>query len=260
MHSLLSESSGDEDEEEPEIIQELELEQDFFAVKDDDHTYGPPEEADHHIAAEVYTTGKEKKAVLQMDHYAYRGPDLIDYSLYEYCGIISIVPKKNTKNKKDTGLVTEKGSDQDDEEPIHLGSKQGRTPNKTFSFHPSHPLHATHCQRIRSKFKVPVLISNPPKMPPPKPRKPSAAWKKNARAFAQYFLIVFRPWTEEEGTLPASLSWKDFCAWMQDLEFGIRQPNGERSGSSILDTVRRRWVENTGQGNIATFLKSIFRN
>ncbi|KAI9551025.1 hypothetical protein GHT06_005688 [Daphnia sinensis] len=77
---------------------------------------------------------------------------------------------------------------------------QGRTPNATFSFHPAHPLYDSHHQQIRSKFRVPVLIRGPPKPPPPKPTHATDEWRRAARAFTQYMLLVFRPWLEEGGT------------------------------------------------------------
>lgn len=213
----------------------------------------PPNEEDEHVAATVYTSGKDKKAVLQAEHYAKRGHKLIDYSLYEYGAIIKIVPiAKPTRRTVPSG--SEAASDGDElvtgEDQPSLGSMQGRTRNITFRFHPSHPLHETHQQQIRSKFKVPVLIKTPPKPPPPRPSHPDEAWRKMASSFAQYNLVVFRPWLEADGTLPGTLSWTSLCAWMKDIEFGVQnmEQGGRRFGQTVLDRARKQWVENASQG------------
>ena len=73
------------------------------------------------------------------------------------------------------------------------GNQVGRPANGCFPFAETHPLYATHQMRIRSKTKVPVP-KYVPKPPPEKPAKPTEAWKKQARAFASYFLVLFRPW------------------------------------------------------------------
>jgi len=248
---IQSESESSDGEEEPEDLLLDYRGQDNSSFIESNETNGHPEEADAHVSANVYSSGKEKKAVLQVEHYAKRGKDLRPYSLYEYCATITVVENPKQRKSKDSTSTTTNTSDKSTVEnasAVKLGSMEGRTPNGTFPFHPTHPLYETHVQRIRSKFKVPVLIKNPPKPPPPKPKNPSREWKTAARNFAHYFLVVYRPWLEEDGTLPGEMSWKDFCSWMKDLQFGTRQNDGKRIGATPLDTVRRRWIENAAQG------------
>ena len=75
------------------------------------------------------------------------------------------------------------------------------------------------------------------------PDEPSEQWKKEARHFAAYMLVLHRPWTHKTGSLPASLNWYEFCLYMDKLEFGK-----DRKGASRLDTVRRQWIEHMSQG------------
>ena len=60
-------------------------------------------------------------------------------------------------------------------------------------FAEGHPLYETHVQRLRSKIKVPVPC-RVPRPPPIKPRILTESWKKQAREFSRFFLVLFRPW------------------------------------------------------------------
>lgn len=191
---------------------------------------------DESLAATVFQSGKERKAVMQHIHYAYRGEHLRHYSLYEYAALIAISPQK-----KEEQPVSE-NEYSNESESTHLITP-GRTKNGTFEFHKHHPLFLTHCQQLRSKTKIPVLLRQPPKPPPSKPDKLTEEWRFAARQFAQYILILFRPWEEDEGTLPGDLSWTSLCKFMEDLEFG-----DDRMGPTPLETVRRRWIENVSYG------------
>ena len=121
--------------------------------------------------------------------------------------------------------------------------RPGRIENGSFDFHPKHPLFLTHCQRLRSKTKVPVLLRSPPRCPPSKPEKLTDEWRRTARQFARYMLVLFKPWRQEDGTAPGDLTWTELCLFMDELEFGE-----DRSGPTIVETARRRWIENTSQG------------
>jgi len=79
--------------------------------------------------------------------------------------------------------------------------QRGRPSNSCYSFAEGHPLHATHVQRLRSKLKVPVPC-RVPRPPPIKPRILTESWKKQAREFSRFFLVLFRPWKLQiEGNL-----------------------------------------------------------
>ncbi|KZS03136.1 Uncharacterized protein APZ42_034213 [Daphnia magna] len=159
------------EDEDPEEILEDDQGSELPYVVETSRNAEPAEDDDAHVTATVYSSGKEKKAVTQAEHNAYRGETLLHYSPYEYAATILIVGK-------------------------HLGKK----------------------------------------------------WRTAARAFAQYMLLVYRPWLDEGGTLPGPLTWKTLCDFMRDLLFGRLQEIGSRSGPTPLDNARRRWIENSAQG------------
>ena len=90
---------------------------------------------------------------------------------------------------------------------------------------------------------------SPPKPPQSKPSDLTPEWRTAAKVFARYILVLFRPWTENGGTLPSPLTWTEFCKFMEDLEF-----SEDRSGPPTdAEIVRRRWIENASQGLSSTF-------
>ena len=115
--------------------------------------------------------------------------------------------------------------------------------NKCIRFHPDHPLYESHHQQLRSRHQVPVPKKIAPKPPPKKPSVPDKQWKKEARHFSAYILILYRPWYLNEGTLPGTLSWNELCRHMKDLEFGT-----DGIGPSFLATFRRKLIEKISQG------------
>lgn len=98
--------------------------------------------------------------------------------------------------------------------------------------------------RLRSKIKVPI-VSYVPKPPPAKPAKLTEQWKKQARTFARFILVLYRPWDTacSQGTLPGSLTWNALCQFISKLENGA---DGE--GPSFLDIVRMKWITNAAHG------------
>lgn len=104
----------------------------------------------------------------------------------------------------------------------------------------------THQQRLRSKTRIPILVGKPPYLPITKPSLLTNEWKRQAKYFANYFLILYRPWTEttkDGGTLPGNCSWYALCRHMRYLE-GIDVPNGP----SFLNVVRLKWISNAAHG------------
>ena len=86
----------------------------------------------------------------------------------------------------------------------------------------------------------------PPAPPAPKPSKLTDAWRTQARKFASYFLILYRPWkmlTEDGGTLPGSTTWSDFCSFMHSL--GEGNNNGV---TRCLNRVRSKWIHHAAHG------------
>ena len=84
----------------------------------------------------IYTQDEVVKTpVPYLLHYRLRGKDLKNMSRYEYSAIVDTVKKQDSD---DTG--------------------KGRKRRTIFEFDKAHPLHATHCQVIRLKFKTPILM------------------------------------------------------------------------------------------------------
>lgn len=105
-------------------------------------------------------------------------------------------------------------------------------------------MHETHQLRLHPKTKLPVL-TYVPKPPSAKPSKLTEAWKEQARIFARYFLVLFRPWVYScsNGSLPGSLSWNSFCSFVKMLEDG-----NDGNGPSFFDVLRMKWIRNTSHG------------
>ena len=101
-------------------------------------------------------------------NYLYRGDDLKLFSLFEYCGCVTIVPKRQSK------------------------VSTGRQQNKTFDFHPMHPKYLSHVQRLRSKLAVPVVSG--PIQHHPGPFKSTSAWESQATKWTNFILCLFIPW------------------------------------------------------------------
>lgn len=169
-----------------------------------------------YVSATVYTGPGGKIAVPQHVHYAHRGPDLEAYNLYNYSSVISIIPRKQ--------IGLDAGSEQiETNESLQNTESGGRRPtrgrpvNGLFLFANTHPLHETHVQRLRSKPEVPVPICPPPSPPPPRPSKLTEEWKREARRFIRYILVLFKPWAK----LPGPLTWKEMCNFINGLENGV---------------------------------------
>ncbi len=174
--------------------------------------------------ATVYKTAKGKKAVHQVIHYRYRGPELLEYNMDDYAALICIIPKK----KESTG------------------NKRGRKNNATYRFHPDHPLYDSHIQQLRSKPHIPLFVGRPPKPPGPRPENLTASWKKQARRFSRYILILLKPWTECNGQHPGWLTWKEMCEFIKTLQYG-----NDKKGQTILGRITMALI-----GNIALGLRS----
>lgn len=104
----------------------------------------------------------------------------------------------------------------------------------------------THQQKLRSKSKIPMLVGKPPNMPVAKPKLLTKEWKRLAQKFAEYILVLYKPWTvptRDGGTLPGRTTWQALYQYMYELE-GI----GEPSGPSFLNIIRAKWITNAAHG------------
>ena len=165
-----------------------------------------------------------KKASLPVHypvHWFKRGKDLRNVTAAEYfaCFEIKKLPKKKEKQTPPTSKP-----------------KRGRPSNKHFLFHPSHPLHKTHGQFIRSKQRTLIINGHPPKRPPDPPEHPGAGstafeigefkksmalWLNKANAFAFYHMTLYLPQPNMFGEpLPTDLkfTWETFCSTIKEME------------------------------------------
>ena len=72
-----------------------------------------------------------------------------------------------------------------------------------------------------------------PAAPGPRPDPLTDAWMARARAFAEFAIVVFKPWEGPHG-LPDSTAWKTFCDWQVTL----------RQSKTIIDRTRAAFVIN----------------
>ena len=75
-----------------------------------------PNDDSNLATATIYTTKGTRVPVSQIEHYINRGPELRNYSLYEYAALVSVVKKKqqsapdNHQSKQDKHTSREKRS------------------------------------------------------------------------------------------------------------------------------------------------------
>ena len=72
-------------------------------------------------------------------------------------------------------------------------------------------------QCVRSLQRIPIPIFHPPAAPPTLGRDedgieeyPTDVWLKKAARFAEYYLILIRPWLADSGRFPEDLSYTSF--------------------------------------------------
>ena len=134
------------------------------------------------------------------------------------------------KKKKESS--TSSGSESD--KPAQTSRRTaGRQPAKLFNFQDAHQLKDTHALALHKKFSVAHFIRKVPPYPGPRPSPLTEAWKSRARTFAEFALVVFKPWQDPNG-LPSSTTWRFFCEWVHK----IKQSN------TILDRTRAAFVRN----------------
>ena len=154
-----------------------------------------------------------------LEAYIYRDSVLANYSLYEFCGVMQVVLKKESP--------TTCGED-------HTPSSHSRPCNSRFPIHPNAGLLAvTHEIQIRSKFYPP-----PPNYPVGVADLNSPEWTSVTHKFAQYALVVFRPWNVETRE-PGPLHW---VALNDFLHQCLISPTHR-----VISIVRREWIFNISQ-------------
>lgn len=214
----------DEQQQETVNVEEPDYEPTVLGLQEDD---SPWENSEVYSTCVVYTTAKGKMAVPQVVHYRFRGGALSSFNMDDYAALIVVVKKKEKK------------------EPSKNENKdgRGRKANGVFEFDCDHPMYESHVQQLRSKPHIPIYIGRPPKPPGKRQKRLTEPWKKQARRFARYILMLFRPWTEYHGQLPGPLTWKAFCDFVRQLRDGVNN-----QGQTFLGTVLLNRIRNVAQG------------
>ena len=164
--------------------------------------------------------------VTQAEDYHCRSTELGPFSLYEMvCTMYRRDIKKHNDEKESAAQnVSSTDSDsQEDDNAAEKGnaessqSRSGRQPAKLFFFQSDHQLAQSHALVIQRKHCVAQFIKKVPPYPGNKPDILTDAWKERARKFAEFILIVYKPWNGPHG-LPSSTTWRAFCDWMHELK------------------------------------------
>jgi hypothetical protein len=169
--------------------------------------------------------------VQQAEDYLYRHNDLVDFSLYE---MVCTTYRREIARKKKKDNSESSGSDSDEPSDAKAPRRAaGRQPDTLFHFQGTHQLKETHALTLLKKYSVAHFIKKVPAYPGPRPLPLTEAWKTRARIFAEFALVVFKPWQGPDG-LPSSTTWHSFCMWMREL----------RHSDSILNRTRAAFVRN----------------
>jgi hypothetical protein len=103
----------------------------------------------------------------------------------------------------------------------NVSRSRGRPDNLRMGFASNlHPLfHITHELQLRSKINPWIFGGNPPPKPPPlpKPDNPTEAWIRKANTFAAYYLVLFRPFNEDD-VEQISFTWEALCTFMEQID------------------------------------------
>jgi hypothetical protein len=165
--------------------------------------------------------------VTQVEDYHYRPEEFKSFSLYE---MVCITYRREISRK--TKELSSSDSDTDSSESDKK-EKRGRKPTHLFHFQDPHRLKDTHALALLRQYSVAQIIRKVPAAPGPRPDPLTDAWKTRARIFAQFILVVFKPWEGQHG-LPDSTTWKAFCDWQATL----------RKSTTIIDRTRAAFIVN----------------
>ena len=108
-----------------------------------------------------------------------------------------------------------------------------RKPVHRYLFQEPHPLRKNHFVKQRQKWGVPMLCgADPPKEPM---NTKTRQGKRDARAYARYFVANYVPWSAAEPPSLDYASWKETkCGWVADAD-----PVPPQGGGTELDEERR---------------------
>ena len=175
---------------------------------DEDEDGDDGDDSDEDVAA-----GESNNFVAQHTTYRMRAAELADLSFYEFSGIVAV----------------KKGAAQLAVQPDQR--RRGRPSNATFAFDQRHPQAVTHCLMLKSKHDVPVLAgARVPRHPGPRRRDP--AWRRAAKAFAEYVIVLHVPWVLDTGLPPIPLTFNAL----------LRHVRALATSPSFVDRARLFWM------------------
>jgi hypothetical protein len=181
---------------------------------DDDHVddfdLGGFEAPQNNSAGELYHVNGAFISIPSHIHYAYRGPLLQTLSFYEYCPMISVMPKTD-----------------------------GITTNGRYPFDQRHPLYATHVQMQQSALAVPILAGQQPPLLLTTVDFTKRDWLKRGRVCAEYYLTLMVPW--DLRTLCPQVERLDYECF-RDICFQWRHPT-----ASFIQRCRFAAINNMAQ-------------
>ena len=140
--------------------------------------------------------------VPQIVDYRYRPTELFHFSLYEFvcCSFRREINSKSEEKDKQSSSDTEK------EDVAGVQSKQqpskprrGRKRSVLYTFQKEHPLVVSHAVALHRKHCISQFIKKIPSYPGKRSDPLTEAWKSRARIFAEFALVVYKPWTGPDG-------------------------------------------------------------
>jgi hypothetical protein len=171
-------------------------------------------------SAPVYWVDGKPIAVSPGQHYLLRNASLRFMSLGEFSLCTQVVQKKKAQEE-----AANRDAQTEEQPHPNASRNRGRPSNLRMAFASElHPLFHTHELQLRSKINPFILGGNPPPRPPPlpKPENPTEAWTKKANAFAAYYLVLFRPFNEDDVD-SMSFTWDALCIFMQQIDQVIKK-------------------------------------
>ncbi len=127
----------------------------------------------------------------------YRPLEFISFSLYELVCMTyrrEITRKTKEKSSSESSNSDHSNSDSSDSSSEEKKQRRGRRTTFLFHFQSPHPLRETHALALLKRFSVAQIIQKVPAAPGPRPDPLTDAWKARARIFAQFAIVVFKPW------------------------------------------------------------------
>jgi hypothetical protein len=166
-------------------------------------------------SAIVYRVDGEPVAVSPGKHYLLRPQALHIMNLAEFNLCTQVVLKKKVKED-----ASEENVRIEQQNHQNLPRSRGRPDNLRMCFASNnHPPFHTHELQLRSKINPWILGGDPPPKPPPLPQPniPTEIWTRTANIFVAYYLVLFRPFSEDD-IRTMSFTWDALCTFMQQID------------------------------------------